>query len=224
MIYFTSDLHFGHENVIKFCNRPYKDLEEMHKAIITIWNNTINEGDTIYVLGDFSLNKKWSKEIVPLLKGNKILISGNHDNCFEFPPKETSGLSIQQHKERNQRRCDEYLQHGWKAIYQTLQLQLKDGSNVLLSHLPYEPKKEEHFDKRYLNLRPLDKGMILLHGHLHCKYRKWNNLIDVGFDGDFKLWSEDEILGLINDERDIIDSPISEFYKNKVDDRNDMKG
>lgn len=224
-IYFTSDLHFGHKNVIPYCNRPYKDLEEMHEAIITIWNETVKEGDTVYVLGDFSLNKRWSQDITPLLNGNKILISGNHDDCFKHPRKETSGLSIQQYEEKCKRKCNEYLQHGWKEIHQSLTLQLKDGSNVLLSHLPYSPKEGEVFDKRYLNLRPKDNlYQILLHGHLHCKYRKWNRMIDVGFDGDYKLWSEDEILGLINDDRDIIESPITEWYKQKNDIRNNMKG
>lgn len=223
MIYFTSDLHFGHLKVIDYCNRPYKDLEEMHKAIITIWNQTVKEGDTVYVLGDFSLNKKWSREIVSLLNGNKILISGNHDHCFELPPKETSGLSIQQYREKCKRRCDEYLQHGWKSVHQKLQIKLKDGTNILLSHLPYAPKSEESFDKRYLTLRPIDQGMKLLHGHLHCRYRKWGRSIDVGFDGDYKLWNEDEILFLINDDRDIIESPITEWYK-KQNERYDMKG
>lgn len=213
--WFTSDLHFGHRNVIPYCNRPYKDLDEMHKEIIRIWNDTVKEGDTVYVLGDFSLNKKWSREIVPLLKGNKILISGNHDHTFEHPPKENSGLSILQVKQKYKKHCDQYIRDGWKDVKQTLILELKGGRNVLLSHLPYGPKDKEKFDRRYLTLRPIDQGMVLLHGHLHCRYRKHYRSIDVGFDGDLKLWSEDEIIGLINDERDIIESPITEYYNKK---------
>lgn len=214
--YFTSDLHFGHKNVINYCNRPYKDINEMTESLITIWNNTVKDGDTIYVLGDFSLDPKWSKEIIPKLKGNKILIPGNHDACFKFPPKENTINAIEGAKRRHEKMCTKYLQDGWKSINQVLILQLKDGSTILLSHLPYENKSSENFDKRYESLRPKDEGLFLLHGHLHCKYRKYYNRIDVGIDGDFKLWSEDEIIAMINDPRDIIDTPITEFYKTRI--------
>lgn len=222
--WFTSDLHFGHRNVIPYCNRPYKDVDEMHEALIKIWNDTVQEGDLVYVIGDFSLNKKYSKEIIPLLKGNKILISGNHDAPFKFSPKENTKDAIEGAKRRYDKACQQYLQDGWQSIYQTLQVTLRNGINVLCSHLPYAPKEGEAFDRRYLDLRPENKGMFLLHGHMHCKYRKYYNSIDVGIDGDMKLWSEDEIIALMNDERDIIDTPITEWYKNRVDDRTNMKG
>lgn len=221
--WFTSDLHFGHRNVINYCNRPYKDIEEMHKGLIAIWNNTVKNGDTVYVLGDFSLNPKWSGQILPLLKGNKILIPGNHDACFRFPPKADTPHAIEGSKRRHLKMLDRYLNDGWKSIHQTLVVTLKNGRNVLLSHLPYAPKEKETFDRRYLTMRPEDKGMFLLHGHLHCKYRKYINHIDVGIDGDLKLWSEDEIIKLIDDKRDIIDSPITEYYKTR-EDRTGMKG
>ena len=53
-IYVTSDLHFGHKNIIKYENRPFNNIEEMDKAIIDLWNETINDEDLIYILGDFS--------------------------------------------------------------------------------------------------------------------------------------------------------------------------
>lgn len=223
-IWFTSDLHFGHRRVIEYCNRPYADIDAMTKGLIEIWNNTVKDGDTIYVLGDFSLNPKWSGTILPLLKGDKILIPGNHDACFKFPPKEDTTSAIEGSKRRHLKMRERYLSDGWKAIYQTHTFTLKNGRNVLLSHLPYAPKDGENFDQRYLNLRPENKGMFLLHGHLHCKYRKHFNMIDVGIDGDLKLWSEDEIISMIDDTRDIIDTPITEYYKNRVNDRTDMKG
>lgn len=221
--YFTSDLHFGHFNVINYCNRPYKNIDEMTKDLIKIWNETVNDGDTVYVLGDFSLNKKWSAQIVPLLKGNKILVSGNHDYTFKHNPKKTSGLSIQEHDERYKRRCNEYIQYGWKGVHQELSLKLKDGTNVLLHHLPYATKKEVGYDQRYLDLRPKDEGMILLHGHLHGRYKKFNNMIDVGFDVWNKPVSEDEILNLINRPKSFIPSPLTEWYKN-IKEKEDMKG
>jgi len=212
--WFTSDLHFGHRNVINYCNRPYKDLEEMHKALIKIWNDTVKEGDTVYVLGDFSLNKKWSQTIIPLLKGNKILISGNHDYCFDHPPKENSGLSIQQHRENYKRRCDAYIQHGWQAVHQTLKLKFKNGVNVLLHHLPYATPKEVGFDQRYLNLRPKDEGLFLLHGHLHGRYKKYKNMIDCGLDAwNLNLISEDDIIKIIESKENYIKSSLTDWYE-----------
>ena len=54
MIFVTSDLHFGHANVIKFDNRPFQNVEEMDRALIALWNETVSKRDTVYILGDFS--------------------------------------------------------------------------------------------------------------------------------------------------------------------------
>lgn len=83
MIYFTSDLHFGHKNIIQYEDRPFNNIEVMDNKIIKIWNNTLNEEDTIYILGDFSWYKgEKTNEILNKLKGHKILIVGNHDKNF----------------------------------------------------------------------------------------------------------------------------------------------
>ena len=47
--YYIADLHLGHENVIRFDNRPFADLEEMHRTIIDNWNRTVTAGDTVYI-------------------------------------------------------------------------------------------------------------------------------------------------------------------------------
>ena len=77
---YISDLHFGHANILKFDNRPFRNTEEMETALIENWNSTVSAGDTTYILGDFCWGKEpdW-KRIVPLLNGNKVLIRGNHD-------------------------------------------------------------------------------------------------------------------------------------------------
>ena len=52
LIYFTADTHFGHENVIRFCDRPYSCAEEMDEALILNWNSRVKGNDTVYILGD----------------------------------------------------------------------------------------------------------------------------------------------------------------------------
>lgn len=82
MKYFIiSDTHFNHANIIKYCNRPFKDVEEMNKTMIKNWNETVSGKDVVLHLGDVALgNKEEAKKILKQLNGRKILIKGNHDN------------------------------------------------------------------------------------------------------------------------------------------------
>ena len=77
---YISDLHFGHANIIKLDNRPFASVEEMEARLIENWNSVVQNGDTTYILGDFCWGKEpeW-KRLLPQLKGNKVLIRGNHD-------------------------------------------------------------------------------------------------------------------------------------------------
>lgn len=80
-IFFTSDLHFGHENVLKFDNRPFQTVEEMDEELIRRWNNKVGKGDLVYVLGDM-IWKTETNEAAALIKklnGQIVLIKGNHD-------------------------------------------------------------------------------------------------------------------------------------------------
>lgn len=82
-IYFTSDTHFSHENIISHQNRPFKDVDEMNEYMIEQWNS-LPKGARIYHLGDFSLGSKVrTRQILEKLKGQKYLIRGNHDYAAE---------------------------------------------------------------------------------------------------------------------------------------------
>ena len=80
-VFFTSDTHFYHNNIIKYCNRPFKSVKDMNEVLIQNWNRTVGPNDYVFHLGDFCFagSDKW-KEIVSRLNGHIILIKGNHDH------------------------------------------------------------------------------------------------------------------------------------------------
>ncbi len=213
MRFFGSDFHVGHTKVILYCNRPYKDVAEMNEAIITVMNNTIKEDDEFYILGDLSLNPKWMEFIMSrIICKNVYLIIGNHDSCFE--------RKLGAKPEKTAKMRERYFKAGFKRLEKTMWLTLRNKDTgkeyeVQLSHFPFIPKDVEKEDTRYLNHRPEDKGQILLAGHSHCWYRKRDKMIDVGYDGDLRIFSEDDIVALIEDPRDFIETPISEHYKQR---------
>lgn len=76
-----SDTHFNHNNIIKYCDRPYSSTEEMNKDLIKRWNNTVAKDDIVYHLGDFGMGtKEQITELVSQLNGRIYLIMGNHDH------------------------------------------------------------------------------------------------------------------------------------------------
>jgi calcineurin-like phosphoesterase family protein len=79
-VFFTADTHFGHTNIIKYCNRPFANAQDMDEAIIHNWNQVVYPGDTVYHLGDFSFGKgeDW-RRVRGWLNGDICLILGNHD-------------------------------------------------------------------------------------------------------------------------------------------------
>src|SRR5690606_12519731 len=86
-----SDLHFFHNNIISYCNRPWSHVEEMNEGLICNWNSVISKGDDVFILGDLAMggNSKAPllAKILRRLKGNKYLVPGNHDT-YLFNSKE----------------------------------------------------------------------------------------------------------------------------------------
>jgi addiction module RelB/DinJ family antitoxin len=80
-VFFTSDLHFGHENVLRFDNRPFSSVEEMDAELVRRWNTKVGKGDLVYVLGDLIWKSRNgdAHNLIKSLNGQIILIKGNHD-------------------------------------------------------------------------------------------------------------------------------------------------
>jgi calcineurin-like phosphoesterase family protein len=79
--WFTSDTHFYHKNICKYCNRPFESVEDMNQGIIDNWNSVVKEGDTVFHLGDMGFCG--IQNLVSLfaqLNGEIFLIIGNHDS------------------------------------------------------------------------------------------------------------------------------------------------
>ncbi len=85
MIYFTSDLHLGHENILRFANRPFDNIEEMNRTLIANYNALVSNEDTVYILGDlaYRIPVTEANEIISRLNGKKHLIVGNHDKNYD---------------------------------------------------------------------------------------------------------------------------------------------
>ena len=83
-IFVISDTHFFHENIIKYENRPFKNIDEMTNVMIHKWNAIVGKNDEIYILGDFSFGDvDETLNLLDLLNGRKYLIKGNHDYCIK---------------------------------------------------------------------------------------------------------------------------------------------
>jgi calcineurin-like phosphoesterase family protein len=156
-LFFTSDTHFGHANVIKYCARPWATVEEMNEGLIERWNSVVKPEDTIWHLGDVAmgLSKKDLPNIIQRLNGQKHLVRGNHD-----------GSSI-----------DFYLGCGFISVgpYAVV-----DHNNVRLNlaHMPFEDEYGMLSDRGY-------EGLALC-GHVHEKWaaKQLNgmNVLNVGVD------------------------------------------
>lgn len=181
MIWFSSDTHYWHANIIKYCDRPFKDVAEMNSTMKTNWNASVKPEDTVYFLGDFSFgSNENTTELLSELNGEKILIKGNHDKG-----------SIGTH-----------IQRGFKEVHTSLIIQIANES-VQLCHYPYAPPKEVILEKNlkpeWFKRNPPRKKQWLLHGHVHSKVRYQHEFqIDVGVDAwNFYPASIDEIEEII---------------------------
>ena len=94
MIFYISDLHLGHQNILKLSNRPFETVEEMNEKLITNWNTRIKKTDDVYFLGDFAFkcDQIQATEFLKRLNGRKFFIKGNHDKTTWLESIKQQGL------------------------------------------------------------------------------------------------------------------------------------
>lgn len=86
-IFFTSDLHFEHRNILNFCHRPYDNINHMNEELIKNWNNTVSDNDIVFILGDIYWfeGRHECKKLLEQLNGKTIyIVPGNHDKVKTF--------------------------------------------------------------------------------------------------------------------------------------------
>jgi calcineurin-like phosphoesterase family protein len=176
-VWFTSDTHFNHSNIIKYCKRPFEDVEEMNQTLIDNWNMVVSEDDLIICDGDFSLGSS-NNAIMVLnrLNGYKLLIKGNHE-------KSVLGSKV----------AKEYFDAG---IYDLLEIRVLDEEvsdgfqDIILCHYPMLSWNKSH------------RGSWQLFGHVHGMLdgdkRLSPNQMDIGVDSNgFRPISYEEVKEII---------------------------
>jgi len=123
--FITSDTHFGHSNVIRYSNRPFKNVDEMDHELIQNWNKKVPSGSIVYHNGDFSLCKKGRTiEILKQLNGTIRLIRGNHDK------KNIKG---------------EIEQHYFDWVKDYYESKTEDGTLIVMSHYAFRVWNKSHY-------------------------------------------------------------------------------
>jgi calcineurin-like phosphoesterase family protein len=140
-IWFTSDSHFGHANLLTFkadggglVRAGFRDVDHMDEVMIERWNAVVKPTDKIYHLGDVAMNKRALERVLPRLMGKKRLILGNHD---------MEDMSV-------------YRQ--WFQKIASWRHFTGDGWAIVATHFPLHPSA---FLERY------EGACLNVHGHLH---------------------------------------------------------
>jgi calcineurin-like phosphoesterase family protein len=150
----TSDLHFGHTNIMKFCPATrghFRDVDHMHTEMIREWNEKVQPDDVVYILGDVAfMPAVKAVALLTRLNGRKILVKGNHDRKLLEDPAF--------------RACFEEVHSDWTGRI--------NGTYVHMYHFPIQ-----EFDQMH-------RGAVHFHGHVHGKptgLEKYR-IRDVGYD------------------------------------------
>lgn len=169
MIYFTADHHFGHKNIIEYCNRPFESVEEMDNILIAKWNSKISSVDTVYHLGDFCFgNITKVKSYLSKLNGYISILTSQYLHDSNWFGK---NVELKSKTGQHVRIIPHYFEIKINSI------------PIIMFHFPIEEWNKKHY------------GSIHFHGHSHGNSRKEKNRFDVGVDvWDFYPVTVEEIL------------------------------
>jgi len=173
MIFFSSDHHFNHANILEYCNRDFGSTQEMNDSLVRSWNSTVSSHDTVYYMGDFCFcNYAKATEYISLLNGNilYILDKTHHDKTW------ASRVSYG------------YSGNGIKFLPSMITEKI-NGIFITMCHFPMHSWNKEHY------------GAWMLHGHTHSSYRDGGSrkILDIGVDsarrilGEYRPFSFDEV-------------------------------
>jgi len=174
-IWFTSDLHLDHENIISFCDRPFSDIYHMSSMLVRDWNNTVLPTDIVYVVGDVCMGTlEHSLSIIDRLCGHIYLVPGNHDRVHK----------MYEDQSKYSRMLDMYFEVFDDILDEQIFLE-----NFRICHFPYNnPGKPDYQGRtKYSQWEPFDDGMPLICGHVHDTWAehttpKGTLMINVGVD------------------------------------------
>ena len=161
-LYFISDLHIGHGNVIKFDERPFKNVNEMHQVMIENWNKKISDDDIVYFLGDlfYKVKSNFAKSFVHQLNGDIKVILGNHDRFSKLASFDRFS-DIQS--------------------YQRVKVKTEDiNQDLILFHFPILTWDKHHKDSWHLHGHSHHNLSKTVYGRNHYYKRK---VLDVGCNG-----------------------------------------
>ncbi len=179
-VWFTSDTHFHHANIVKYCDRPFGHVKTMDSAIIQNWNNVVEPNDDVIIGGDFCWGRKDSWVwLLHTLNGNKYLAPGNHDKTAMIP----NDLFVKVSPLLN--------------VMITGDEEIDDGQRIVVCHYPMITWNHSH------------RGSWQLFGHVHSRNNNTNreqgrlrcltpNQYDIGVDNnDFTPVSYQQIKEII---------------------------
>lgn len=190
MRYFTSDTHYGHANIIGFCDRPYADVHHMNVDLVDRAAAILGPDDELWHLGDVALGYLDSSLTnLARIPADVTLVAGNHDRCHPYNGKRGERF-VEVYRERCQLR---------DLVLANTRLTLANGVEVQVSHFPFAETEAVATSRpdKFAQWRPVDDGAWLLCGHIHEKWRQRGRAINVGVDawGGFPV-SEETIIDL----------------------------
>jgi calcineurin-like phosphoesterase family protein len=151
--FYTADLHFGHENVIRLCNRPFASAAEMDRIMIERLQAVVKPGDDLWIVGDFAFGGAQSRpdvlnSLFSRIPGRKHLVKGNHDIG---------------------RNSAAVLALGWESQHDIAEIR-DDGRRLVLCHYPM------------ITWNGARRGALQLFGHVHDNWPGSRNSVNVGVD------------------------------------------